>query len=150
MAKAAQVYGLTVDILSLEQDARWASLVREHIDGEGMRASIHILHVPTRDDGTFAEFDLPQHFRKTRFDLVIIDGPTAYAPHLYGARLGNKAIFEDRLQEAAAILVDDVDRAHDLTLLRSFVADGFAVQRLYDSVGLAVRGSAQDSAPIRD
>ncbi len=150
LAKAADLYSLEVQILAIEQSAEWVDRTWEQLSEEGLGHIAEIQHVPTIDGGAFGPITVGDRHRDTSFDLVVIDGPNAYAPGTERARIANRDFLYGKLAPAAAILVDDVHRAGELALLDSFVDDDFRTQRLYDTIGLATRGPAFDTAPIRD
>lgn len=151
LAKAAQRYAPRARVLSIEQDASWVDATAATLAREGLDEYASVVKVSTvAEDGRFDFGHPPERLAAETFDLVCIDGPQAYRPQWRRARHGNLDLLHGRLADTAAVLVDDVDRPDDLALLHAFAARGFAVQRLYDSVGLATRGPAFDTAPVRD
>jgi predicted O-methyltransferase YrrM len=127
--------GGTLD--AVEHDARWAAWVRERLAQEGLSDVARVTFAPL---GThpFAVDDLEWYdpealagaLRGDPVDLLIVDGPPAYAPGAGLARYPALPAVLPSLSPDAIVVVDDVIRTGEAEILGRWEAEtGFVFER---------------------
>ena len=129
-----------VETWSLEHMAEWHARVTSAVTGyevPGVRLSL----APLRDFGDFSWYDPPLALMPAEFRLVVCDGPPGDTP---GGRYGLLPVLGERLPAGSLILLDDVERAGELEVLRRWREEAAMSTAVRDtptgSYALATRG----------
>jgi len=103
----------------------WADRVRGHLSAAGLAEVARVELAPLGPhplalDGLRwyarrALRSLPQHI-----DLLLIDGPPAFEPHLKLSRYPALPALADRLTPDATVILDDIDRPGELDILEAW------------------------------
>lgn len=113
-ARAGQVW-------SLEHHEEWARKSREALRSSRANGA-RVFHAPLRSYGDVSWYTVPEGLPAS-FGLVVCDGPpTERTP---GGRSGLWAVLGDRIKKAT-VLLDDVGRDSEATLLERLRAEGWA------------------------
>lgn len=137
-------------IAAVEHDARWAQWVTEQLDREGMGAHVVVVHAPLvahpraerglswYDDAALAE-GLRTALRGDPIDLLLVDGPPAYAADHGLARYPALPVLRDRLAPGATVVLDDAERPGEQEILRRWEREnGLDFDRRANRAGVAV------------
>jgi hypothetical protein len=147
MVLMASVTGRDLEIVCVEQDAAWAQAVRQAVTaaresfGAPAGGSVQVIEAP------LAAYPEPGHvagatptpgappFPITRwydpaaldglecpFDLVVVDGPTAYLPEWQYDRWPAIQVLASLLAPCATILLDDTDRPAEAAVAEDWLA----------------------------
>lgn len=116
-------------LLSLEHDERWAAFVNTQLRREGLHQIARVVHTPLSSHpaavGTL-EWYAPRLVheevvayvdRYGLIDLLLVDGPPAFEPGKDLARYPALPVLRWALAPGASILLDDVDRPGELTVV---------------------------------
>jgi predicted O-methyltransferase YrrM len=136
-------------LVAVEHDAAWASWVIGQLACEGTHPDVVIVHVPLRPhpsaaagldwyDGTALAAGLDAAMHGDPVDLLIIDGPPAYADGHELARYPALPVMRPRLAPGATVILDDVERAGEQEVLRRWEREtGLAFDR-HPEAGVAM------------
>jgi predicted O-methyltransferase YrrM len=93
-------------LTSLEHDPHWATLIQDHLRREHLDQIARVVHAPLQSDPPWYRPDeLPDEI-----DLLIVDGPPAFAPGHGAARAPALARLDDNVVHDATVILDDIDR----------------------------------------
>jgi predicted O-methyltransferase YrrM len=135
---------------AVEHDAHWAQWVSEQLDREGMGSDVVVVHAPLaphpRAVAGLSWYDdaaLIAGLRDTlggdRIDLLLVDGPPAYAAGHGLARYPALPVLCDWLAPGATVVLDDAERPGEQEVLRRWEREtGLDFDRRADQAGVAV------------
>ncbi len=116
-------------IVTVEHDARWAGWVREQLDRERVGTDVTIIWAPLLphpgaeaglswyDQAALAQA-LPAALGDDPIDLLLVDGPPAYADGQGLARYPALPVLAQRLAPGASVVLDDAERPGEQEVLR--------------------------------
>lgn len=113
--------GATVD--AVEHSERWAGWVAEQLTSEGLDDVARVHHVPlqagTATDAApwYAAAALLEALGDAPIDLLVVDGPPAFAPGEGQARRPALPALEHRLAGDAVVVLDDLARPGERAVL---------------------------------
>jgi predicted O-methyltransferase YrrM len=137
-------------IAAVEHDARWAQWVTEQLDREGTGSDVVVIHAPLaphpRAERGLSWYDddaltggLQTALRGDPIDLLLVDGPPAYAAGHGLARYPALPVLCDLLAPGATVVLDDAERPGEQEILRRWEHEtGHDFERLADRAGVAV------------
>jgi hypothetical protein len=120
-------------VSSLEHDEHWARLVAAQLRREGLSDIAEVIYAPLGTDLPWYQTSGPTQ----PADLLIVDGPPAFAPGEELRRAPALAHFEPQLVPGAVVFLDDLDRPGEQRVVADWEAGGdwrFVIDPL---VGLA-------------
>jgi len=135
---------------AVEHDAHWARWVTDQLDLEGIGHDVVVVHAPLLPhalaegglqwyDDTVVAAGLDAALRGDLVDLLVVDGPPAYAPGHGLARYPALPVLHDRLARGATVVLDDVERPGEQEVLRRWEREtGLDFDRRADRAGVAV------------
>ncbi|HEV7751288.1 MAG TPA: class I SAM-dependent methyltransferase [Baekduia sp.] len=123
-------------VVALEHDAAWAQRVADLLRREELHEQARVVHAPLEGDppwyATEALAGLPKDV-----DLLIVDGPPAYAAGEELRRAPALAHFESRLTPGATVVLDDLARPGERAVLAGWEAQTPWRFRVEESAGVA-------------
>jgi len=137
-------------LVAVEHDVRWAEWVTEQLDREGIGSGVSVVHAPLvphpRAEPGLSWYDEPALVDGVRtalqgdpIDLLLVDGPPAYAAGMGQARYPALPVLHDRLAAGATVVLDDAERAGEQEVLRRWEYEtGLVFDRRADEAGVAV------------
>jgi len=137
-------------IAAVEHDARWAQWVTEQLDREGTGSDVVVIHAPLaphpRSERGLTWYDaaaltegLRIALRGDPIDLLLVDGPPAYAAGHGLARYPALPVLYDRLAPGATVVLDDAERPGEQAVLRRWEHEtGLDFDRRAEQAGVAV------------
>jgi len=137
-------------LAAVEHDARWARWVTEQLDREGTGSDVVVIHAPLaphpRAEQGLSWYDdaaltggLHTALRGERIDLLLVDGPPAYAAGHGLARYPALPVLWDWLAPEATVVLDDAERPGEQEVLRRWEREtGLDFDRRADQAGVAV------------
>src|SRR6266545_5516603 len=135
-------------IAAVEHDARWAQCVTEQLDREGTGADVVVVHAllapHPEAEGDLTWYDaaaltagLRATLRGDPIDLLLVDGPPAYAAGHGLARYPALPVLHDWLAPGATVVLDDVERSGEQEVLRRWEHEtGLDFDRRADRAGV--------------
>jgi len=144
-------------LAAVEHDAGWVQRVSDELDREGIGDHVAVLHAPLvphgLSDGELLWYDeaavtagLDAALGGDLIDLLVVDGPPAYAPGYGLARYPALPVLQPRLAPGATVVLDDVERPGEQEVVRRWERQiGLSFRRLPEQAGVAV---ATISGPI--
>jgi hypothetical protein len=103
-------------LVALEHDAGWADLVTDMLRRESLEAFAAVVHAPLTGEPPW--YDRTALDRTpSSVDLLVVDGPPAYADGHGLRREPALDHFEARLTADATVVLDDVDRPGEQQVL---------------------------------
>ncbi len=123
--------GLDTRLLSVENDAPWAEMLRQNLKKEGIDPFVEIVTAPLEPASFLPEHTLPWYSTAVldraiggrRFDMVIVDGPVAWHKEIELARLPAAGYMKEKLEDDFSLFLHDADRAGEQYALQ--VWDGW-------------------------
>ena len=141
-------------MVAVEHDAEWAQWVTEQLNREGVGHNVVVIHapllahrlaepgVPWYDDAAVAA-GLDAVLRGDLIDLLLVDGPPAFAAGHGLARYPALPVLVDRLAPGATVVLDDVERPGEQEVLRRWEREtGLDFHRRAEDAGIAVARTA--------
>jgi len=137
-------------IAAVEHDAGWAQWVTEQLDREGTGSEVVVVHAPLAShpraerglnwyDHDALTAGLRGALRGDPIDLLLVDGPPAYAPGHGLARYPALPVLRNWLAPGATVVLDDAERPGEREVLRRWEREtGLDFDRLADRAGVAV------------
>jgi predicted O-methyltransferase YrrM len=137
-------------LVAVEHDARWARWVTEQLDREGIGSEVVVVHAPLarhpRAEAGLSWYDeaaltggLRTGLRGDPIDLLLVDGPPAYAAGHGMARYPALPVLCDWLAAGATVVLDDAERAGEQEVLRRWEREtGLDFDRRAEQAGVAV------------
>jgi predicted O-methyltransferase YrrM len=137
-------------LAAVEHDIRWAEWVTEQLDREGLGSGVSVVHAPLvpnpRAEPGLSWYDEPAltdglqtALRGDPIDLLLVDGPPAYAVGMGQARYPALPVLLDRLAAGATVVLDDAERPGEQEVLRRWEDEtGLTFDRRADEAGVAV------------
>jgi ribosomal protein S18 acetylase RimI-like enzyme len=129
-------------LAAVEHDAGWVRRVREELEREGIGSGVTVVHAPLVPhplalddlpwyDGAAVGAGLDGALGGESIDLLVVDGPPAYAPGAGLTRYPALPVLRTRMAPDATIVLDDVDRPGEQDVLRRWESEtGIAFERL--------------------
>lgn len=108
-------------LVSLEHDARWADLVTDLLEREGLGDVARVVHAPLEEQPSWYARDAVQATSPV-IDLLVVDGPPAYAAGEGERRAPALATFDERLSPGATVVLDDANRPGEQRVLATWEA----------------------------
>lgn len=109
LARLLRQLGSAGSVTALEHDAGWAELVSGFLRREGLDGIASVVHAPLGGEPPWYAAEAVDTL-PVAVDLLVVDGPPAFAPGHGGRRGPALPRLEDRLADGATIVVDDVQR----------------------------------------
>jgi predicted O-methyltransferase YrrM len=144
-------------LISIEDDAGWATVVRGLLAQHGLGAVVTIVEAPLAPCAAAADgLDWFSHdavlaaLAGFEIDLLLVDGPKAFETGRALARLPAWPVLGGFMAARSAIALDDAARDGEREVMRRWQADpafDYDVALQASGVALATRGPAFNSAP---
>jgi predicted O-methyltransferase YrrM len=148
-------------LAAVEHDAGWVQRVTDELDREGIADHVAVLHAPLVPhrlaaadllwyDEAALTAGLDAALGGDAVDLLVVDGPPAYAPGHGLARYPALPVLRPRLAPGATIVLDDVGRPGEQEIVRRWEHEsGLSFQRVPDPAGVSVATNGSRLAPRR-
>ncbi len=137
-------------LAAVEHDPRWALWVREQLDREGIGHDVTVIEAPLGrhphaaagldwyDDAALTD-GLDAALHGDPIDLLLVDGPPAWAEGHGLARYPALPVLLDRLAPGATVILDDIERPGEQEVLRGWQRDsGLLFYHGAEPAGIAV------------
>jgi predicted O-methyltransferase YrrM len=142
---------------AVEHDPGWARWVSDQLDRERIGGDVVVIHAPLLDhalaergmqwyDEAAVAAGLDAALRGGLIDLLLVDGPPAYAAGHGLARYPALPALHDRLAPGATVILDDVERPGEKEVLRRWEREtGLEFHRRAEHAGVAVARISGDN-----
>ena len=146
-------------LAAVEHDASWAQRVSDQLDRENIGRHVSVVYAPLVAhplaasgllwyDEAAVTAGLDAMLRGDLIDLLVVDGPPAYAPGHGLARYPALPVLQDRLAPAATVVLDDSDRPGEQEVVRRWERNtGLSFQRLPEPARVAVATISSTNSP---
>ncbi len=143
-------------LAAVEHDAGWAQWVTDQLDREGTGKNVVVVHAPLLPhalaEGALAWYDetvvaagLEVALQGDLIDLLVVDGPPAYAAGHGLARYPALPVLHHRLAPGATVILDDVERPGEREVLRRWEREtGLDFDRRAVDAGVALARIGSD------
>lgn len=136
-------------VYTVEHDGTWAGILSEQLAAEGLSERATIVHAPLEHSSLswsggdwYADAALRQLDGIPPIDLLIVDGPPAYAQHGPHSRYPALPYFHDRLAEEFTVVLDDIVRRGELEIVDRWEAEfGLQFVRRFSAGSIAMAHS---------
>jgi hypothetical protein len=129
-------------LVAVEHDARWRRWVVGQLRAEGVDGDVVVVEAPLQPIG---DGDGPRWYDEAAIDaaietidLLVVDGPPAFAPGLGLARHRALTVLRDRLVPGATVVLDDVERSGEQEVLRRWEHEFGLTFRHVVAAGVAI------------
>jgi predicted O-methyltransferase YrrM len=111
-------------LVSLEHDELWAGRVREHLAAAGLTETAEVVLAPL-EPGTGLPWYAADALRSVpdRIDVLLVDGPPAFAPGTGLSRYPALPVLLPRLTDGAVVVLDDLDRPGEQQVLAAWTRE---------------------------
>lgn len=132
---------------AVEHHEGWAEVVADQLRAEGLEDTATVTHAPLTEH-PHSSGDLHWYSAEALatvgggdpIDLLIVDGPPAYATGMGLARQPALLALADRLTPDAAVVLDDIDRAGEQAVLAHWEREtAFRFERLPSGIAIGRR-----------
>ena len=158
MARLAKMNNIHLDIVSVEENESWLNIIKGIIDKEGLSANIHLIHVSLEkkvlqgSENHWYQMDV----LKTKldpnktFDLVLIDGPTAFYEQIALSRYFALPFIKETLRENHVIFLDDANRNGEHQIMQLWKQEfGKQFKTYAETLGICYVGEYYESNPLK-
>ena len=115
-------------LVSLEHDRAWATRVQSDLAAAGLAEIARVALAPLEPHPLalnglhwYSQHALPS--LPPRIDLLLVDGPPAFEPHIELSRYPALPALAKRLAADATVILDDIDRPGELRILETWEHD---------------------------
>jgi len=158
MARLAKKNKLTVKIISIEENQDWVNVVKNILVDEGIDGYVEIIYAPVVrrnfkgiENHWYDDERLKEILKNSDpFDLVMIDGPTAFNKKLALSRYYAMPFLFENLAKEHVIFLDDVNRDGEkkaMTLWDKDYGKKFTVYA--GTLGVCYVGNHYESNPVK-
>jgi predicted O-methyltransferase YrrM len=142
---------------AVEHDPGWANWVTDQLDREHIGHDVAVIHAPLLPhalaqrgvhwyDAAAVAAGLDAALRGELIDLLLVDGPPAYATGLGLARYPALPVLRERLAPGATVILDDVERPGEQEVLGRWEREtGLEFHRRAEHAGVAVARISGDN-----
>ncbi|MDX6718180.1 MAG: hypothetical protein QOJ63_434 [Solirubrobacteraceae bacterium] len=124
-------------IVAVEHDGAWAALVNDLLLREELDDVAHVVHAPLQGAPPWYA-RAPLAALASDIDLLVVDGPPAFATDEQHRRAPALAFFEPRLTAGATVVLDDLQRSGEREVLARWQEQTSWRFRLDEAAGVAV------------
>jgi predicted O-methyltransferase YrrM len=121
-------------LVAVEHDVAWARRVTEELDREGIGHQVTVVDAPLTEhplaqrglewyDETAMSSGLDRALGGEQIDLLVVDGPPAFAAGFELARYPALPALRHRLAPGATVVLDDIDRVGEQEVVRRWEAE---------------------------
>ena len=144
IARTLQIMGISPELhISVDHESRFLSNTQELARNNRVDQLVNFEHCPLQP---LADFDLPWYSRipelvgHTKLDLVVIDGPPAYAENMGNAREPALTVLRPYLNDNAVIILDDANRVGEQDVVAAWLKQypEFHLLHMPEGKGIAV------------
>jgi hypothetical protein len=141
-------------LVAVEHDARWARWVRRQLDHEGIGEHVVVIDAPLTErvgpagglkwyDEAALAAGLDDALGAEPIELLVVDGPPAYAAGHGLGRYPALPVLRARLAAGGTVVLDDVERRGEQDVLRRWESEcDIVFQRHAESAGVAIARTA--------
>lgn len=158
MARLAAMYKFSTPVVSVEENKEWAGLVSSIIDAEGLSGYVHLVHAPVEQRMLVGKVnhwyvsgilsDAIKDYRQ--FDLVMIDGPTAFNEQIAHSRYFALPFLQSHLTGDHAVLLDDANRDGEKNIIRMWEQEfGMKFRTYAETLAVHYKGGHFESNPMK-
>jgi hypothetical protein len=149
LAKFIQIQGLSTQIVTIDHDEQWLSLLTEWLEQEQLTEIVSLHHAPLTQSSTpFGETSwynkeiVRQITEHQNFDLVLVDGPPGKGGFNRYSAL--PVLIENQsLASEYALFLDDANRKTEKEIVRKWSEDhGLKFSIMLDQVAITRKGQA--------
>lgn len=143
-------------VVSFEQDAEWAALVRNMIREYNLDSNCEIVTAPMGPCSNslqnlewYDERVVADSIGDTEVNLVLVDGPTAYQPGLELSRYPALNAVIPHMSKKCAVILDDINRAGEQEIVRKWEEETefqFKILNTKGNYAIGTRGLAFTSS----
>jgi hypothetical protein len=124
-------------LIALEHDRHWAALIGAQLGRERLDGIARVIHAPLQGEPPWYRLNEPSAM-PDEIDLLIVDGPPASEPGHGGRREPALPRFAQHLTADAAVILDDINRPGERTVLARWEASTNWRFALDEPAGVAV------------
>jgi hypothetical protein len=141
-----------IRIISIDEDQEWAANVESMLRSKKFKNNVELYHVPREPvaNGWYSRGKMEDIVGSTMFDLVIVDGPSAYSSMHRSSRREAGYFLKKHLSASCSIFLDDTGRRAEKEIALDWARDlDFAIWDNSNIGGYSWlhRGSSFFSAP---
>jgi len=158
LARLAKKNKLPVKIISVEENQEWVNVVKNILIDEGIDSYVELIYAPVVirnfkgiENHWYEDGNLKEILKKTApFDLVMIDGPTAFNDKLALSRYYVMPFLFEKLAKDHVIFLDDVNRKGEKKVMSIWSKDyGKEFITYAGTLGVCYVGNHYESNPVK-
>lgn len=129
MARLMKLNKITGHIISIDENAEWQKVISSYLEEEGLIDFVMFVHAPAeKNSKTQNALGYNQEIvfaalNDRKFDLILIDGPSAWNQSNKMSRLTNFEFFENHLSDNFTIFLDNANRPGESALAQKIIAE---------------------------
>jgi len=133
MARLFKLNRIEGIVYSIDESSEWQAIVQNILEQEQLSSYVKFVHAPTAKSTDLSlsfEYDaqiVARAIGSEQFDIVLIDGPSAWQQQHVMSRASNLKHFQHKMAENFTIFVDNSDRKGEAEL----------VNRIQETFGIA-------------
>lgn len=129
MARLMKLNEIPGFIVSIDESEEWQRIISSYLENEGLKDFVMFVHATTEKSSNLDNalgynrevvFNALNH---KKFDLILIDGPSAWNNSNKMSRLTNFEFFENNLAEHFTIFLDNADRPGEKALIQKIILE---------------------------
>ncbi|UOK43756.1 MULTISPECIES: class I SAM-dependent methyltransferase [Flavobacterium] len=127
-ARLMKMNNLDCTITTVDESAEWQGIIKKILKEENLLDYVKFVCAPTEPSGDLHqsyEYNSPIVFEaiaNKKFDLVLVDGPSAWQKKNVMSRASNVKFIKDNLADNFTIFIDNSDRPGEVELTKRMAA----------------------------
>lgn len=158
LARAARSKNNGTRIVSVEENKEWCTFISQILHQEGLADFVTMLHIPLEkkellgnSSHWYNQESLTTSLKgQETFDMVVIDGPTAFSKQIAHSRYFAIPFLNGLLHESHAIFLDDANRFGERAVMKMWKEEfgkGFDIYA--ETLGVFYQGHHFESNPMK-
>jgi SAM-dependent methyltransferase len=150
LSRLIRINHLAAHVYSVDESQEWIAVLKTILEKEDLLGHVTFIHAPLEPSGKalknnrwYSEKALDEGLAHgSKFDLVLVDGPSAWREEIALARYPALPYMHDKLAANYSFYLDDADREGEKSIVKSW-QEAFKVQfePINSSLALAKRGT---------
>jgi hypothetical protein len=123
-ARLIKMNNLNCTITTVDESEAWQDIIKNILKQENLLDYVQFICAPTekstdiQDSYEYNSQIVRSHFGDKKFDLVLVDGPSAWQKSNIMSRASNIKFIKNNLQDSYTIFVDNSDRIGEIELTK--------------------------------
>jgi predicted O-methyltransferase YrrM len=157
LGRLLKINGIDATVKSIDQSKEWVALLNDLIHKEDLGKIVEVVYIPlekrNEKEGSphwYTKSIIDGLFKTASFDMVVVDGPTAFEKEIEWSRYFALPFIQQRLAHNYVILLDDANRGGEKKVLQAWAQEFQLSFTIFgDTFAVAYKGDYFESNPFK-